>query len=154
MSNIWVTSDEHYCHKNIIKYSNRPFNSVSEMNETLIKNFNQVVGKNDLTIHVGDFCLSSKVMQKEILTRLNGRHWLIWGNHDSSKSRMLEIGFEKVFHTLIKDGIIFHHVPIFLDGRLTLNVSVDVWNFFPIPLPTVIQPMVLCGHVHDKWIYK
>jgi len=51
----YFTADEHYGHTNIIKYCKRPFNSIEEMDATLIENFNSKVTKADHTIHVGDF---------------------------------------------------------------------------------------------------
>lgn len=49
----FYTADEHYNHKNIIKYCNRPFSNVEEMDETLIANHNSIVNENDITIHGG-----------------------------------------------------------------------------------------------------
>lgn len=80
----WFTSDEHYYHKNILKYSQRPFSSVEEMNEALIQNHNSVVGKGDVTIHAGDFTLKNdkEFIYKNIINRLNGTHIFLKGSHD------------------------------------------------------------------------
>lgn len=80
----FFTADEHYYHNNIIKYCNRPFENFDEMNETLIENHNLVVGKNDITIHAGDFCwLKNRgVIYRSIVRRLNGGHIFIKGSHD------------------------------------------------------------------------
>ena len=51
------TADQHYAHKNCIKYCNRPFSSVEEMDEELINRHNSVVGDNDIVIHVEIFPL-------------------------------------------------------------------------------------------------
>jgi calcineurin-like phosphoesterase family protein len=89
-------SDTHFCHKNIIKYENRPFKTSEEMDRRMIENWNKVVGKDDLVIHGGDFSLCSKQKATDILNSLNGHKILIKGSHDSTNKRMLDIGFEKV----------------------------------------------------------
>ena len=77
------TADEHYGHSNVIKYCNRPFSSVEEMNAKLIANHNEVVTDKDTTIHVGDFTLiKNKRRVQEIIDQLNGRHIFIKGSHD------------------------------------------------------------------------
>lgn len=82
----FFTADEHYGHKNIIEYSNRPFRSVDEMDETLIANFNSVVpdNENSITIHAGDFTLWKKTsgVYKKYVSRLNGNHIFLKGSHD------------------------------------------------------------------------
>lgn len=80
---IHFTSDTHFFHANIIKYSNRPFRHVDEMNETLIANWNAVVAPNDTVWHLGDFAFCKGVEQfKTLLSRLNGTKHSILGNHD------------------------------------------------------------------------
>ena len=80
---VFVTADNHFFHKNIIKYCHRPFNSVREMNEYMIKKWNKKVSKDDLVFHLGDFALTRNQKQLEgIRRRLNGTIILIPGNHD------------------------------------------------------------------------
>ena len=69
---IWVTSDTHFNHANIIKYCNRPFSSVEEMNETIIANWNKVVSQGDTVYHLGDFALGDKLLVLVLLECLNG----------------------------------------------------------------------------------
>ena len=52
---VFVTSDLHFGHKNIIKYENRPFKDVEEMDQKLIENWNNKVGKDDTVYILGDF---------------------------------------------------------------------------------------------------
>jgi len=57
--NIWFASDFHLGHWNIVKYCNRPFQSLIEMDSTIIKNFNERVEENDLVFFLGDFCMKT-----------------------------------------------------------------------------------------------
>lgn len=81
---IYFTSDPHFWHKNIIKYCDRPFDSVDDMNETLIENWNRVVGEDDLIFCLGDFSLGRETDTLDVLQRLNGHKVLIKGNHEKS----------------------------------------------------------------------
>lgn len=83
--NIFFTSDLHFCHSNILKFCSRPFNSIEEMDEALIANWNSVVRENDIVFDLGDFAFAPNWRWKEILERLNGVHYLIMGNHDVTR---------------------------------------------------------------------
>lgn len=84
--NIFFTSDTHFGHRNIIRFCNRPFNSVEEMDETIISNWNAVVNKKDTVYHLGDFCTWKTKDYLSLFNhyrkRLNGKIFLIEGNHD------------------------------------------------------------------------
>ena len=111
---IFVISDTHFNHKNIINYCNRPFDNIYQMNDTMIKNWNKVVGPNDVVFHLGDFGLGSQIELKEIFDKLNGRKFLILGNHDRGKYKTYyeEIGFEKVYHDdYVVGNFVFSHQP-------------------------------------------
>lgn len=79
MINYWFTADQHYGHTKIIKYCDRPFADVKEMDEVLIANHNEVVGARDIVIHAGDFTLGS---DNSYISRLNGEHVFVRGCHD------------------------------------------------------------------------
>ena len=92
---IWFTADQHYNHKEIIKFCNRPFKTVEEMNETIIKNHNAVVGKYDVVWHLGDFAWDNAA---ETLGRLKGIHKLCLGNHDKKHLARWEFDlFDQIF---------------------------------------------------------
>lgn len=79
----FFTSDEHYAHKRIIKYCNRPFVSVEEMDAEIIRRHNERVKSNDLVIHCGDFTLRSSFEGANIfIKQLNGQHIFLKGSHD------------------------------------------------------------------------
>ncbi|MFW6219750.1 MAG: metallophosphoesterase [bacterium] len=81
MKKTYLTSDTHFGHKLMLKF--RPFNSVEEMNEVLIENWNKTVNPGDDVYHHGDVAFVSNSMIKEITKKLNGNIFLIRGNHDS-----------------------------------------------------------------------
>lgn len=79
----FFTSDTHFFHELMLTL--RKFNTMEEMNEKIVTNWNNDVGKNDLVYHIGDFMLpKSKYMTlvDELLYRLNGKIILIKGSHD------------------------------------------------------------------------
>jgi calcineurin-like phosphoesterase family protein len=80
----FFTADEHYGHAKIIGYNDRPFDSVEEMDEALIANHNEVVSKQDVVVHAGDFCWLNRKedVYKKYVSRLNGTHMLLIGSHD------------------------------------------------------------------------
>jgi calcineurin-like phosphoesterase family protein len=80
--NTWFTSDTHYNHANIIRYSKRPFSSVDDMNGALIANYNAVVRSSDNVYILGDMLLGDEAVADRILSKLNGRKHLVFGNHD------------------------------------------------------------------------
>ena len=82
---LFLTSDSHLGHFNICKYCHRPFTSRSEMDQTLIKNWNAVVPEDGIVVHCGDFMLPHNEDIKEYnkyLNQLHGRVLLLRGNHD------------------------------------------------------------------------
>ena len=83
--NIWFTSDTHFGHKNIINFCERPFRDIDEMDEAIITKWNNKVGKDDIVFHLGDFAFSSNKRWQELIYRLNGKIYLILGNHDITR---------------------------------------------------------------------
>lgn len=84
---LFFTSDSHWGHSRIIEFCKRPFSSVEEMNQKLIENWNSVVQPGDIVFHLGDFCWGGSAMWNSILDQLNGKIWLIKGNHDIKNLR-------------------------------------------------------------------
>ena len=88
MQRIFFISDTHFGHENIMGFTNRPFTSIEEHDETIISNINEVVGRKDYLYHLGDFCWEDTARKqtlfaKEILTKLRCKNiHMIVGNHD------------------------------------------------------------------------
>lgn len=78
---IFFTSDQHFWHANVIKYCNRPFGNVEEMNEQMVRNWNQTVGPDDTVYCLGDFSFAFRSVEL-YSRRLNGTKLLVPGNHD------------------------------------------------------------------------
>jgi len=115
---IFFTSDTHFGHNNIIKYENRPFDNANEMDKVLVSNWNSVVKKSDEVYILGDFLFGDGEYANFICEKLNGRKYLILGNHDSfvNDKNFNIINFEwiKAYHKLSynKDKFILFHYPI------------------------------------------
>ena len=69
----WFTADTHFGHGNVIRYCERPFASVEEMDEVLIENWNYVIRPKDTIYHLGDFTLTGKEKANDYFSSLNGR---------------------------------------------------------------------------------
>jgi len=117
MGTTYITSDQHFYHKNIIEYENRPFKNVDEMNDNMLKKWNNTISKKDKVYFLGDLCIPSQAY-KEIVPMLNGYKIMIMGNHDClSHKRYLESGFEEVsrYPIIIDKFYILSHKPVYLD---------------------------------------
>ena len=86
----YFTSDLHIGHENIIRFSNRPFSTLDEMNRTLVDNWNSRVTERDDVFVLGDMFYRKKEGVEEILKKLKGRKHLIIGNHDYSWMKSIE----------------------------------------------------------------
>ena len=148
---IYVISDTHFSHVNIIKYAERPFGNVKLMNETMIENWNKKVGKNDTILHLGDFALGKKIELLAIKDRLNGHIILINGSHDRDVLKIKDDKFIVVEGTIKLGKIIFSHEPLprkeipvgftnihghihNKDSYNGLNVSVEKTDYTPLSL--------------------
>ena len=170
MSTCWFTSDQHYGHSNIIKFCNRPFKDTSEMREKLIENHNSVVKPGDRVYNIGDMFWRTTPMSEamSIVSRLNGQHYYIYGNHDElfrnaflrnkfiwcRDAENLKVeGYPNIYlhHYACKvwNGShkgsyhLYGHTHNVLpeDGSRSCDVGVDAQNFFPISLEEVHEKM-------------
>ena len=72
----------HFGHKNVIKFDNRPFNDVDEMDAELIRLWNSKVSADDHVYIIGDLCFRNGRQEQWYIKQLNGHKHLILGNHD------------------------------------------------------------------------
>ena len=162
----FIISDTHFSHTNIIKYTSRPFKSVEEMNEVMINRWNSIVTEKDQVYMLGDFCLAKSNDECEkIFYCLNGKKFLIIGNHDSNFAqrglkwektfRLCEIRHNNVNYVLchypIETWNKKHHGAIHLHGHVhektnhmknRYNMSVELWNYSPVELERI--PLDYC----------
>lgn len=132
----FFTSDTHFGHANIIRFCNRPFKNVEEMDEALIENWNQVVSDDDTVFHLGDFAFGGSNVWKSIIPRLNGHINLIIGNHDRKNLRQ---GYMSSFGMVVPqlqieiegNPIYLNHYPFLCYGGSYRGV----WQLF--------------GHIHS-----
>jgi calcineurin-like phosphoesterase family protein len=141
-------SDYHFYHKNIIKYENRPFANIEEMNETIIKRHNERVKPEDMVFFCGDwgFYASKNAEHRgegmpmrisDLQKRLNGVFYSIKGNHDRSENK-LNI---PVYRIVLNKGGIY----INLVHRLQDTIIYDYNSYYP---------LTICGHAHSKFKTK
>lgn len=152
---IYTTADNHFYDYKIIRFSFRPFRNTNHMNESMIRNWNSTVREKDSVIHLGDFALSTLRDIKYTRRRLNGKIYLILGNHDKKRRGMEEAGFIVLKEPFKFRNIIFTHRPLedvpnryanvhghihekFYNG-LHINVCVEHTNYTPIPLNSLFK---------------
>lgn len=111
----WFTSDIHLGHQGILKYcpESRPFSSVEEMNETIIARWNAKVRPQDTIYFLGDFSFEKDPAPS--FARLNGRKFLVTGNHDYERKRVLSLPWESVSdYKIVKENglrAVLSHFP-------------------------------------------
>lgn len=178
MCKVFFISDTHFYHNNIIRYCDRPFKDIQEMNETIIRNWNSVVGQDDVVYFLGDFALGSNIEEKyqDLSSRLNGVIYFLRGNHDRSRASVGK------FFNLINNGttvsyngfhFILSHHPLYnseipkgyinlhghihnnvlgnsFDSSCHINVSADVVNFTPYFVKDIIDDFISSGEAFPK----
>jgi len=128
----WFTSDQHFGHSNIIKYCDRPYKTVEDMDKALIRNWNARVGHEDTTFVLGDFCYKDEKKFKDYFYALNGNKIFIQGNHDHN------------------NGV---NTPI-LDMTINLGGKTILLIHNPDDISVFGGQLVLCGHVHNNWKFE
>lgn len=159
----YCISDLHLDHENIIKYCDRPFDSVDDMNEALVENWNRVVESEDTVLYLGDFGWWDVENVREWYSKLNGEMVLVRGNHDEFDSGDVPFPVvesctishdEKEFycehHPIeVPDEANWWHIhghhhnnfpdeyPLFDPETRRLNISCELLEYTPTPLSTL-----------------
>ena len=138
ISVIYFTSDLHFGHRGIIDMKKRPFRNVDEMNHCLLANFNAVVHRNDTVYILGDLCHHMTVdAANAIISRMNGRKYLLKGNHDKN-----------------------YNPDLFCEIRDLMTLSYNGQEFTLMHYPMLSWPKIhqggihLHGHIHESAEYN
>ena len=126
--NIWLISDTHFGHANILKFTDNDgnlirgarFSSVEEMNETMVENWNKTVKPGDIVYHLGDVFFGPKEDFLKLWKWLPGSKRLVLGNHDDAKffiknELVTKVTVWREFH---EHGLLLSHIPLDPSGLL------------------------------------
>ena len=164
---VYLIADTHFGGESIIRYENRPFQSVEEMEQVLISRWNKVVEDNDTVYILGDFSSNqSAEKDKQILEKLKGTKILIMGNHDRHRTpeEWRKLGFAEcsAWPIIYNEFFMFSHEPLYLNrnmpyaniyghvhGNVTYRsvteqsacVSVERIDYTPIEFQTLVSAM-------------
>jgi len=156
----FFTGDEHYGHSNVIRFCNRPFENVLEMDQELIKRNNELVSRGDIVIHAGDFAFRNRLSVDRYINQLKGEHIFLKGSHDKwIKGDIQHIWAKKIEEKYV---VVCHYAMLVWPrshygswqlyghshGRLDLaimgkqyDVGVDNNNFYPVSFEQVKKIM-------------
>lgn len=165
----WFSSDWHIGHSNILAYSKRPFESIGDHDEYLIRQQNAMVKPGDNFYLLGDFALCDEARAVKFAKRLTGQKFIVWGNHDKNlrKSKefcdqwiwqkdltQIDVEGQKIIlcHYAMRTWNQSHRGSWNLHGHshgslpddpncLQLDVGVDCWNYFPVSFEHIQKRM-------------
>jgi len=165
MSNIFITSDQHFGHANILTFTRkdgslcREFDSVEQMDETIVDRHNAIVKPSDKVYILGDIAMKRKFIATA--GRLNGHKRLVRGNHDIFKTKYYLPYFEEIYAYRKLENLFLSHIPIHTEslrydwinvhghthnnteplhfGPRYINVSTEVTNYTPLSIEEVRQ---------------
>ena len=129
MPSVFLVSDTHFGHAGVCRFTHqdtgikiRPWTDPNEMDEAMVKLWNDTVRPNDKVYHLGDVVINRKALQ--IMDRLNGDKVLIRGNHDIFKLEDYTKYFRDIRGYHIMNNMILSHIPVHPDskGRFSANI--------------------------------
>lgn len=139
MSKIWLSSDLHLFHDQDFIWKNRGFNSVKEMNEAIIENFNSKISDEDTVYLLGDMMLNCAAEAGlKLLSQIKGKKYLAYGNHDTD-SRI----------QAYKESGVFEDIQ--MGYRLRNNYATYILTHYPTVVSNYGETDVvnLHGHTHS-----
>lgn len=140
---IYVTSDTHFNHDKPFLYEPRGFSSIQEMNETLVKNWNETVSKNDIVYVLGDFFLGTDYdFIKDTIEKLNGNIYLILGNHDTNAKWQFYTTLPKILSVRYADIVVYKKRQFYMSHYPTMTADLQ-----SNPDQAILN---LFGHTHSK----
>ena len=129
MPAVFLVSDTHFGHAGVCRFTSndgvtklRPWDDPAEMDEEMIRRWNERVRPNDKVYHLGDVVINKKALPT--LARLNGDKVLVKGNHDIFKLEEYTKYFRDVRGYHVMNGMILSHIPMHEDslGRFGVNI--------------------------------
>lgn len=172
LDTVFVTSDTHFGHENVLRYDQRPFPSIVEHDAAIVANWNRIVRPQDTVYHLGDVARTRKIAE-EIIPRLNGKIILIRGNHDDDlwkvraklfaeahEALYIRVGEERFYlshysHRVWRNS---HHGSYHVYGHShgalpplgrSMDAGVNVNNYTPVRLSEVVDRLLevdFCQH--------
>lgn len=129
MPSVWLTSDTHFGHLGVCRFTLndgvtklRPWDSPEEMDEEMVRRWNERVSPKDKVYHLGDVVINRRALA--IMHRLNGDKVLIRGNHDIFRDEEYRVHFRELRAYHVMNGMILSHIPIHEEslGRFGVNI--------------------------------
>lgn len=150
MPNVFITSDTHFGHLGVCKFLRddgtklRPWDTPEEMDEEMIKRWNDTVRPNDKVYHLGDVVINRKALKT--LHRLNGDKVLIKGNHDIFRLEEYIEHFRDIRAYHVMNNIIFSHIPVHPGSKGRFKANVHGHTHYN-------KVMTMDGNFIDPWYY-
>ena len=140
MSSVFLVSDTHFGHLGVCRFTHedtgvkiRPWDDPDEMDEAMVKAWNETVGPKDKVYHLGDVVINRKALK--IMSRLNGDKVLIRGNHDIFRDTDYREHFRELRAYHVMNGMILSHIPIHEESLSRFGTNIH-------------------GHLHTRRVMK
>ena len=155
MPAVFLVSDTHFGHAGVCRFTRndgvtklRPWTDPAEMDEAMVKAWNERVRPNDKVYHLGDVVINRKALS--IMSRLNGDKVLIRGNHDIFKDEDYTPYFRSLRGYHVMNGMILSHIPIHEEslGRFGVNIHGHLHANRVMKLDTYLSKPVIDTRYH------